>query len=123
MINIPKLVPLEEIKQGNFYFLEKRYENSIYGYIVKIIHIEKNKIVFYSSLFENFNMFSEITDFKVLHSQSFDDDEYNFFKVWYFYEFDDNWFLENKEEIIKNTLFASLKRPLPEIFQEIVTEE
>ena len=138
-MNIPTPVPITELKEGELYFEVISSNNEYYFYVIKI---KKNKlepesekllVISYSKL-ENYNIFSEIIDFNTVWNYS--SVKYDFIKMQiidksssektFFYEFDKEWFLKNKQKILSymnSTYYSSSKKSLQNIFQEIEMEE
>ena len=77
-----------------------------------------------------YSVFSEIFDFhttRFLSSSVYEFYEnYLFFfnMMYFFYEFDENWFLQNKQIILQYIdIYSQTKKPFPNIFQEIESEK
>ena len=138
-MNIPTPVKLADLKEGKLYFKEvTKKMTSKYYYNIIIVKIEKIQlerepklITFTYSILENYSVFSEITDFDTVVNYSSDD--YDFFEThiqmknsttkYYYYNFDKEWFLKNKEKIMSYMPCSYSRKPFLEIFQEIEKEK
>jgi len=140
-MNIPTPVPITELKEGELYFREVTKKMTSKYYYIIIVKIEKIQlerepklITFTYSILENYSVFSEITDFDTVWNYS--SVKYDFIKMQiidksssektFFYEFDNEWFLKNKQKILSymnSTYLSYSKKSFPEIFQEIEKEK
>ena len=141
-MNVPKPIPLAELKEGKLYFKEvTKKMTSKYYYNIIIVKIEKIQlepdlkklIIFSYSYLKDYNIFSEITDFDTTMNYSLD--ICNFLKtyiqsknstsIYYFYNFDEEWFLKNKRKILLYYIGNSFssKKSFLDIFQEIESEK
>jgi len=134
-MNIPTPVKLADLKEGKLYFVEENIypEKTIHILKIEKTQLESNlkKQIEYSySLLENYSLFSDITDFN--KTFSFHSSFYDFFEShmlrrdlttsFSFYEFDEEWFLKNKQKML-HMLYYYSKKSFPEIFQEIEKEK
>ena len=135
-MNVPKPIPLAELKEGKFYFEETKYKEWSQNYyiIITILKIQKiqlepdlKKLIVYSySYLKDYNIFSEITDFDTICNYS--SDRYDFFETYIkmknstikysFYKFDEEWFFKNKEVLLSQMNFSILDRPFQEVFKK-----
>jgi len=133
--NVPIPVPITELKEGELYFEVISSNNEYYFYVIKI---KKNKlepesekllVISYSTL-KNYNIFSEIIDFNTVWNYS--SVKYDFIKMQiidksssektFFYEFDKEWFLKNKQKILSymnSTYYSSSKKSFPRLVHHI----
>ncbi|OQB39995.1 MAG: hypothetical protein BWY04_01468 [candidate division CPR1 bacterium ADurb.Bin160] len=137
-MNVLEPVPLADLKEGELYFeeieLEEDWTHKKF-YIITIVKIQKIQskqlIAFTCSSLKNYNIFSEITDFDTTHT--FSSPKYDFFEThiqmknsttkYYYYNFDKEWFLKNKEKIMSYMPCSYSRKPFLEIFQEIEKEK
>ena len=141
-MNVSKLVPLADLKEGKLYFVESELEEDWTHkkfYMFAIIKIKKiqlkpdqKKLINYSySFLENYNIFSEITGFNTICNYFSDACDFskryiqskNSTTKYYFYNFDEEWFFKNKEKILSHMTCSYSRKSLPEIFQEIEMEK
>ncbi|OQB40000.1 MAG: hypothetical protein BWY04_01473 [candidate division CPR1 bacterium ADurb.Bin160] len=129
-MSVPEPIPLAELKEGELYFEEDKYDGLRHYdiYIIKIEKIQflKQLIAFTCSSLKNYNIFSKITDFNKRYYYSSDD--YDFFETYIkmknstikysFYKFDEEWFFKNKEVLLSQMNFSILDRPFQEVFKK-----
>jgi len=133
-MNVPRPVPLVELKKGELYFKENILELLSFISIVKIEKIqltgiydtEKKKIICSKIMVRNYSVFSNIFKFK--WKSGYYSIKCNFFKNYiqfkdcldkiYFYNFDEEWFLKNKEVLLSQMNFSILDRPFQEVFKK-----
>ncbi|OQB40002.1 MAG: hypothetical protein BWY04_01475 [candidate division CPR1 bacterium ADurb.Bin160] len=136
-MNIPKSLVLQNLNIGKLYISEKKRIQKPTTYSLSIIKIQNvqleppKKYIYGKTIcLRQYSVFSEIFDFhttRFLSSSVYEFYEnYLFFfnMMYFFYEFDENWFLQNKQIILQYIdIYSQTKKPFPNIFQEIESEK
>jgi len=134
-MNIPKSLVLQNLNIGKLYISEKKRIQKPTTYSLSIIKIQNvqleppKKYIYGKTIcLRQYSVFSEIFDFhttRFLSSSVYEFYEnYLFFfnMMYFFYEFDEEWFLKNKQKML-HMLYYYSKKSFPEIFQEIEKEK
>lgn len=123
---------ISDLKPGNLYFKEVRRSNATSNYfIVKVKEVqfdtEKKQITISYSSLVNYSLFHEVFEFQkniILSSMDykfFKDyiQTKNLFEIYYFYNFDEKWFLKNKEKILSKLPKGFHTETLPTFFKKL----
>ncbi|OQB41705.1 MAG: hypothetical protein BWY04_00701 [candidate division CPR1 bacterium ADurb.Bin160] len=138
-MNIPKPILLNDLKEGELYIADHVLTTKARTiFVVKIKKIQlkhedgpEKQIVFSRSSVRNYSIFSEIFGLDY-NEEFFSTNCYfqknyiqskEFFNIYYFYNFDEEWFFKNKQKILLIVKNTNRKKSFPEIFREIQMEE